>query len=147
MEFRGKKLEKTSFFPQVCLLPHWQVVKCASGHVERFLQSGKNILLPSLANKQLIDRSNESFVTFITNKRKHERSSRTNESAKEHTNATNKRTKEWWKKEPECRHEKEKQCRTFTWKSSAFRYTSSLDGSTPSGGGFCFSSARVYSVL
>ena len=35
----------------------------------------------------------------------------------------------------------------LTWKSSALRYVSSLDGSTPSGGGFCFSSSKLYSCL
>ena len=35
----------------------------------------------------------------------------------------------------------------FTWKSASFRYASSLEGSTPSGAGFCFNSSRLYSFL
>lgn len=34
-----------------------------------------------------------------------------------------------------------------TWKSASFRYASSLEGSTPSGAGFCFNSSKLYSFL
>ena len=91
MEFRGKKLEKTSFFPQVCLLPHWQVVKCASGHVERFLQSGKKYIA-TVTRKQTVNRSIERIIRNVYNKQTKARTISTNDRHERTSQRKNTRT-------------------------------------------------------
>lgn len=98
MEFRGKKLEKTSFFPQVCLLPHWQVVKCASGHVERFLQSGKKYIA-TVTLKQTVNRSIDRIVRNVYNKQTKARTIVTNERVSERTHERNQQANERMMKE------------------------------------------------
>lgn len=97
-------------------------------------------------NERMSERTN-----VWTNVRTHARTNeRTHERTNEHTNKqrherTNACTNEWRK---EGRNERITwRVFFFTWKSSVFKYESSLEGSTPSGGGFCFSSSKVYSVL